>query len=107
MNFIFLGFSSPFFLRAGALLPSSFPTWPTSSTTVEIKSGYGLDLNNELKMLRVAHKAKEAGIMGIVSTYAGGNAVQKGMKEEEAAKQIVEVHLEEIKVENYGLFFLN
>lgn len=49
-------------------------------------------------MLKVAHKAKKIGLMGIVSTYAGGNAVQKGMKEEEAVKEIVEVHLEKIKV---------
>ena len=49
-------------------------------------------------MLKVAHKAKKIGLMGIVSTYAGGNAVQKGMKEEEAVKEIVEMHLKKIKV---------
>lgn len=44
-------------------------------TTVEIKSGYGLDLANELKMLRVARQlAKLAGIR-VKTTFLGAHAV--------------------------------
>ncbi len=44
-------------------------------TTVEIKSGYGLDLENERKMLRVARRiGKEAGIR-VTTTYLGLHAL--------------------------------
>jgi imidazolonepropionase len=44
-------------------------------TTVEIKSGYGLDSENEMRLLRVAHAAGEAANMSIVPTFLGLHAV--------------------------------
>ncbi len=44
-------------------------------TTVEIKSGYGLDLENEIKMLRAAHDAGKLAQMRISSTFLGAHAV--------------------------------
>ena len=44
-------------------------------TTVEIKSGYGLDLSNELKMLRVARQlAQETGVR-VRTTFLGAHAI--------------------------------
>ena len=44
------------------------------TTTVEIKSGYGLDLNTEIKMLTVARMLENKLPMSVVSTYLGAHA---------------------------------
>lgn len=44
-------------------------------TTVEIKSGYGLDLPNELKMLRVARKLGEQHPVRVCTTFLAAHAV--------------------------------
>lgn len=45
------------------------------STTIEIKSGYGLDLDNELKQLRVIRTVSERSPALIVSTFLGAHAL--------------------------------
>ncbi|WAC58556.1 imidazolonepropionase [Brevundimonas sp. SL130] len=47
----------------------------TGVTTVEIKSGYGLDLDSELKMLRVARRIGREGGVRVRTTYLGLHAV--------------------------------
>lgn len=42
---------------------------------IEIKSGYGLDLENELKMLRVIQRLKEVSPIQIKSTFLGAHAI--------------------------------
>ena len=49
------------------------------TTTVEAKSGYGLDLENELKMLRVIERAKREHPITISSTYLGAHSVPKSV----------------------------
>lgn len=44
-------------------------------TTVESKSGYGLDEENELKMLRVNKKLNESHRIEVVSTFLGAHAI--------------------------------
>lgn len=44
-------------------------------TTVEIKSGYGLDLINELKMLRVARRLGEITGVRVKTTFLGAHAI--------------------------------
>nr|WP_317615208.1 hypothetical protein [Halomonas elongata] len=44
-------------------------------TTVEIKSGYGLDVENELKMLRVARRLGEARPVRVVTSLLGAHAL--------------------------------
>ncbi len=44
-------------------------------TTVEIKSGYGLDLTNELKMLRVIARLAEETPVDVVATFMGAHQV--------------------------------
>ena len=47
------------------------------TTLVEAKSGYGLDLENEYKMLRVIEKAKSEHAVSISTTFCGAHAVPK------------------------------
>ncbi|NOZ42313.1 MAG: imidazolonepropionase, partial [Alphaproteobacteria bacterium] len=44
-------------------------------TTVEIKSGYGLDIETELKMLRVARKLGSGADVDVVTTFLGAHAL--------------------------------
>ena len=47
------------------------------TTTAEAKSGYGLDLENEVKMLQVLNKAQTEHPMSLSVTYCGAHAVPK------------------------------
>lgn len=47
----------------------------TGVTTVEIKSGYGLDLESELKMLRVARRLGRDATVRVKTTYLGLHAI--------------------------------
>ncbi len=47
------------------------------TTLVECKSGYGLELDTELKMLRVINSARNSLPIGISATYCGAHAVPK------------------------------
>jgi imidazolonepropionase len=45
------------------------------ATTIEVKSGYGLDLETELRMLRVARRLPERVPVEVVTTFLGAHAV--------------------------------
>ena len=49
-------------------------------TTAESKSGYGLDLENELKQLRVNKRLQETHKMDLVSTFLGAHAIPEKYK---------------------------
>jgi imidazolonepropionase len=53
-------------------------------TTVEIKSGYGLDLENELKCLRAAGRLAELGRARVVRTLLSAHAVPPEFKDRRA-----------------------
>ncbi|NXN07874.1 HUTI imidazolonepropionase, partial [Indicator maculatus] len=83
------------------------------STLVECKSGYGLSLETELKMLRVIQCAQRSMEIGISSTYCGAHSVPKGKTAAEATDDIVNNHLPkltelqqsgEIHVDNIDVF---
>lgn len=44
------------------------------TTTIEIKSGYGLDLDNEIKILTVAKNISKQSPINIISTFLGAHA---------------------------------
>ena len=48
---------------------------------VEIKSGYGLSTEDELKMLRVIRRIKETAPLKVMSTFLGAHAVARGMSQ--------------------------
>ena len=50
------------------------------TTTVESKSGYALDFENEMKMLQVNKNLNKTHPMDIVSTYLGAHAIPKEYK---------------------------
>lgn len=51
------------------------------TTTIESKSGYGLDFETEIKMLKVNQALNEKHPIDIISTYLGAHAVPKEYKE--------------------------
>lgn len=63
---------------------------------IEIKSGYGLNLEDELKMLRVIRRMKEASPAKIVSTFLGAHAVARGMTQADYVKLIINEMIPEV-----------
>jgi imidazolonepropionase len=57
----------------------------TGTGAIEIKSGYGLTLESELKMLRVIKKLKENFPLPIKATFLGAHAIPFKYKEKRAA----------------------
>ena len=49
----------------------------SGTTLVEAKSGYGLEVESEMKMLRVIQKAKKELPIEISSTFCGAHSVPK------------------------------
>lgn len=45
------------------------------TTTIEAKSGYGLDLENEIRMLKILRKASSEGPLEIIPTLLGAHAI--------------------------------
>lgn len=69
---------------------------------VEIKSGYGLSLKSELKMLRVIKRLRRESNLAIKSTFLGAHALPAAYKEnrEGYIHLIIEEMLPEIEAEN-------
>lgn len=63
---------------------------------IEIKSGYGLSLEDELKMLRVIKRMKEASPAKIMSTFLGAHAVARGMTQEQYVRLIIDEMIPEV-----------
>ena len=55
------------------------------STTIEVKSGYGLELETELKQLRVVRRLAETERLGLVPTFLGAHAVPPEFRSQRAA----------------------
>ncbi|MGB4860503.1 MAG: imidazolonepropionase [Dokdonella sp.] len=56
-------------------LPRALALASDGVTTIEIKSGYGLDLESELKMLRAARRVGEMAGMDVQTTFLGAHAL--------------------------------
>src|SRR5690606_21089818 len=54
-------------------------------TTVEVKSGYGLDRDSEIKALKAARKLAEARPVAIHATFLGAHALPPEMNGDKAA----------------------
>ncbi len=59
-------------------------------TTVEIKSGYGLDMENELKMLRAIRQLRRHIDMDIVATFLGAHAIPRGSNRGDYLAEVIE-----------------
>ncbi len=72
-------------------------------TTVEEKSGYGLDLKTEVKQLEVAHKLSKDHPIDLVHTFLGAHAVP--MEYKDNSKAYIELLVKEVmpKIKELGL----
>ena len=75
-------------------------------TTAESKSGYGLDLENELKQLRVNKRLQETHKMDLVSTFLGAHAIPEEYKgkADEYIDLLCDVVLPAVKEQNLADF---
>jgi imidazolonepropionase len=55
------------------------------TTTVEIKTGYGLDMDSEMKMLEAINELKEEEMMTVVPTFIGAHAYPPEYKQNKRA----------------------
>ena len=78
----------------------------SGTTTIEAKSGYGLDLDNELKLLRVMRTVSSREPLEIVPTFLGAHAVPpefKGRKDE-FVERICETMIPRVAEEKLAVF---
>lgn len=61
----------------------------TGTGAVEIKSGYGLTLQDELKMLRVARRIGIESPLTVKTTFLGAHAVPAGKKKDDYVKEVI------------------
>lgn len=87
--------------RATVLRALSFGT-----TTVEIKSGYGLDTETELKMLRVIDRIRRTTPLDVAPTFMGAHAVPPRFRNEpeKYVELLVEEMLPAVRAQGVALF---
>jgi len=74
------------------------------TTTVEAKSGYGLTLEDELKILRVMRRLKEETSLEIVPTFLGAHAVPRHMNADEYIDLVIDGMLPRVAGEKLAEF---
>jgi len=67
------------------------------TTTVEIKSGYGLDYNTEKKILEVISLLKKKHPIDIIATYLGAHTVPKDMSRKDYVEMMLKKALPDFK----------
>jgi imidazolonepropionase len=63
---------------------------------VEIKSGYGLNVDDEMKMLRVIRRIKETAPLKVMATFLGAHAVGRGYSQEEYVRLVIDEMIPEV-----------
>ena len=66
-------------------------------TTIESKSGYGLDFDTEIKQLKVNKEVARLLGIDIISTYLGAHAIPKDMERKEYIKFMIDEVMPKIK----------
>lgn len=66
------------------------------TTTVEVKSGYGLDEESELKQLRVIQKLHDSHSLDLVSTFLGAHSIPEDCSKTEYTKLVIGRMLPEV-----------
>ncbi len=74
------------------------------TTTVEVKSGYGLDTETELRMLSVIDRADEEHPIDVVPTYMGAHAVPEGRAEDDYVEEVVTEQLPAVERQDVAEF---
>ena len=60
------------------------------TTTAEVKSGYGLDLESEIKILKVAKELNEKHSVDVIPTFLGAHAVPPEMDKDDYVDTVVD-----------------
>ncbi len=76
----------------------------TGTGAVEIKSGYGLSVEGELKMLRVARRLKQESQLTIRTTFLGAHAVPAGMKKDDYVRSVIDEMIPAVAAEGLADF---
>ena len=63
---------------------------------VEIKSGYGLNVDDELKMLRVIRRIRDTTPLKVMATFLGAHAVGRGYSQEDYVKLVIDEMIPEV-----------
>ena len=74
------------------------------TTTVEAKSGYGLTVEDELKLLRVMRQLKEEARLEIVPTFLGAHAVPRELSPDEYLDIVITEMLPRVTAEKLAEF---
>ena len=74
------------------------------STTVEIKSGYGLNSDDEMKILRIIHDLKKRHPCRIVPTFLGAHAVPSGEVRSNYIEAVTREMLPQVAAEKLATF---
>jgi imidazolonepropionase len=74
------------------------------TTTVEAKSGYGLTVEDELKILRVMRRLREAVRLEIVPTFLGAHAVPRELSPDEYLDIVITEMLPRVTAEKLAEF---
>jgi imidazolonepropionase len=76
------------------------------TTTIEIKSGYGLETQNELKMLRVIERVGRQSPLDVVPTFMGAHAIPEEERQDPEAfvEKIVREMLPEVALQGIARF---
>jgi imidazolonepropionase len=74
------------------------------TTTVEVKSGYGLETETELRMLDAVARADERHPIDVVSTFMGAHAVPRGVDADEYVSSVVEEQLPAVERQGTAKF---
>ncbi len=74
------------------------------STTVEVKSGYGLNTETELGMLEVIDRADDRHPIDLVPTYMGAHAVPEDTSHEEYVREVIDEQLPAVEAQGIAEF---
>lgn len=76
----------------------------SGTTTIEIKSGYGLETQQEIKILKTIRQLKKTSPTRITGTFLGAHAIPQYMREEEYTKTIIDQMLPAVAQSNLADF---
>ena len=74
------------------------------TTTVEIKSGYGLDAETELRMLDIIDRADDRHAVDVVPTFMGAHAVPEGREADDYVAEVVDDQIPAVESQGIAQF---
>jgi len=88
--------------QAGGERLQEMVSWGT--TTVEVKSGYGLETETEIRMLEVVERLNRAGLIRLVPTFLGAHSVPPELGKRDYIKLVIEEMLPRVQAKKLARF---